>query len=221
MDIPKTIKVGGIIYTVEEKPFVEIDQDRNYQGACLYQKTQIEILDSLSEDRKEQTLIHEVTHAIFYEAGFEEQDEDMINRVAIVLHQVLKDNNLNETTDSEIESNGYKPPSFSHPMCKHTTMPFAQSAIDKSKTMAEEALKTAIGFDVAMMRVEQTIGALTGEKPGCSYMDEVKEIIKKHYRTHGYTLAESSEIISGVLRDQFAMGVTGKEALGVARMFAE
>jgi len=48
----------------------------------------------LSESRKEQTFVHELTHAIFYEAGVEEQDEDMINRVSLVLHQVLKDRHL-------------------------------------------------------------------------------------------------------------------------------
>lgn len=28
------------------------------------------------------------------EAGFQEQDEDLVNRLGVILHQVLKDNNL-------------------------------------------------------------------------------------------------------------------------------
>jgi Zn-dependent peptidase ImmA (M78 family) len=89
--IPNSIKVAGMTYKVEEVPFVEIDGDRNFQGVCLYHESTIRILETLSEARKEQTFVHELTHAIFYEAGFEDQDEDMINRVSLVLHQVLKD----------------------------------------------------------------------------------------------------------------------------------
>jgi len=48
----------------------------------------------MSRDKKEQTLLHEMLHACFNEAGFDEQDEDVVNRLGIVLYQVLKDNNL-------------------------------------------------------------------------------------------------------------------------------
>lgn len=90
--ICKPIKIGSVTYRVKEKPFVDIDGDRNYQGCCDYPNTEISILSDISDERKNDVLIHELTHAIFYEAGFEEQDEDMINRVAKVLHQVIKDN---------------------------------------------------------------------------------------------------------------------------------
>ena len=86
------INVGSVRYYVIEKPVIEIDDDKNYQGCCDYRKTEISILNELSDERKDDVLIHELTHAIFYEAGFEEQDEDMINRVAKVLHQVIKNN---------------------------------------------------------------------------------------------------------------------------------
>lgn len=94
MKIPLTVKVGALTYDVVGKSFIEIDENRNYQGACRYADTTIEILDDLSKERKLDTFFHELTHAIFYEAGFEEQDEDMINRVAKVFHQVVKDNNF-------------------------------------------------------------------------------------------------------------------------------
>lgn len=92
--IPDKVNVVGIDYQIKEVPFIEIDSNRNYQGACRYGETTIEILDSLSVSRKEQVFIHELTYAIFNEAGYDEQDEDVINRIAIVLYQVLKDNNL-------------------------------------------------------------------------------------------------------------------------------
>ena len=90
MPIPQVLKVGGVQYTVEEIPNL-ISKDDCW-GQVDYFNSTISIEPSLSETRKEQTLIHELTHAVFLEAGYKEQDEDMINRVSIVLHQVLKDN---------------------------------------------------------------------------------------------------------------------------------
>ncbi|MDT2438325.1 hypothetical protein P7D98_23030 [Enterococcus avium] len=91
MKIPLEIKVGGINYTIEMVEVIDVGGERNFQGMCHFDLAKIEILNSLSDQRIEQTFIHELTHAIFYEAGYDEQDEDMINRVGIVLHQVMKE----------------------------------------------------------------------------------------------------------------------------------
>lgn len=88
--LPTTVKVGGVNYTVEEQE--HLIQKEDIWGKVDYFSTEIQVDASLSNNRKEQTFIHELTHAIFLEAGYKEQDEDMINRVSIVLHQVLKDN---------------------------------------------------------------------------------------------------------------------------------
>jgi len=88
--LPTKIKIGGVYYTVEEQEnLINID---DAWGRVDYFNSHIRVDKSLSHDRKEQSLIHEVLHAIFLESGYKEQDEDMINRVSIVLHQVLKDN---------------------------------------------------------------------------------------------------------------------------------
>ncbi|WP_243356911.1 hypothetical protein [Bacillus litorisediminis] len=92
--IPNKVKVAGIEYETVYKDFIEINGDRNYQGSCDYLNTQIDILQDLSETKKEQVFVHELIHAVFHEAGFKEQDEDMVNRLGIVLYQVLKDNHL-------------------------------------------------------------------------------------------------------------------------------
>ncbi|EAC9146022.1 hypothetical protein [Listeria monocytogenes] len=92
MAIPKQVKIGAVNYIVQEKQVV--DNDNSNWGACVFHDNHIEISTGLSEERKEQTLVHEILHAIFYESGFEEQDEDVVNRVGITLHQFLKDNNL-------------------------------------------------------------------------------------------------------------------------------
>lgn len=92
MNLPTEIKVGGVFYNVICKPYIEIESDRNYQGVCDYQNTEICILEDLSKERRKDVFFHELTHAIFCEAGYEEQDEDMINRIGKILHQVISDN---------------------------------------------------------------------------------------------------------------------------------
>ncbi|POD46273.1 ImmA/IrrE family metallo-endopeptidase [Pseudomonas syringae pv. syringae] len=90
--IPNKVKVAGIEYEIYQVE--EIDDDPGNMGSCIYQKSFIKLKESMSEHKKEQTFIHEVLHACFNEAGFQKQDEDMVNRLGIVLHQVLKDNKL-------------------------------------------------------------------------------------------------------------------------------
>lgn len=99
--IPSTIKVAGVNYKVIEKESIEVNGDKNCLGSCGYTDSTIEILSDMSEERKWQILIHELTHACFFESGFDKQEEDMINRISIVLHQVLRDNNLNMLLDNE------------------------------------------------------------------------------------------------------------------------
>lgn len=106
MKIPETVKVGGVVYDVIPKSFIELDGDRNYQGLCDFQNTKISILSSISDERIQQTFFHELTHAIFYEAGFEQQDEDVINRIGIVLHQVISDNFIKDLGTISLEVNG-------------------------------------------------------------------------------------------------------------------
>lgn len=88
--IPSLIKVAGINYEINEVENME--NDFNCLGQVLYTKGIIKVDSALAQDRKEQVFVHELLHACFYEAGIEEQDEDLINRVGIVLHQVLKEN---------------------------------------------------------------------------------------------------------------------------------
>lgn len=90
--LPEIIKIAGIDYNIELVN--EIDDDPRLMGACVYQKSVIKIKNGMSTDKKNQTLIHEMLHACLNEAGFEEQDEDMVNRLGIVLYQVLKENNF-------------------------------------------------------------------------------------------------------------------------------
>lgn len=90
--IPDKVNVSGVNYNVE---FVDrFVENHNLQGQVIYHKGLIQIDKNMSDDKKEQTFVHEMLHACFNEAGYIEQDEDIINRVSIVLYQVLKDNKI-------------------------------------------------------------------------------------------------------------------------------
>lgn len=87
------IRVVGLTYKViVQEHFKSYDDERNLWGYCDYEQQTIYIRESLSEQKKKQVLIHELTHAMLHEAGYKEQDEEMVTRFSIVLHQVLNDN---------------------------------------------------------------------------------------------------------------------------------
>jgi Zn-dependent peptidase ImmA (M78 family) len=88
----KQLKVGGAVYTVNEVKGL-VSKVSMY-GNVDFSDCIIQIDANISDERKEQTLIHEMLHAVHFEDGYDpsEQDEDMINRTANVLHQVIVDN---------------------------------------------------------------------------------------------------------------------------------
>ena len=85
------VKVGGIVYPIEIKD--DFTGDTGDWGQTNFKKTTITIDSNMSKQRLNQTLVHEIVHCIFEEAGLE-QEEDKINRLGIVLHQVLTDNDF-------------------------------------------------------------------------------------------------------------------------------
>ena len=95
MTMPEKVIVSGVEYQVKEVDLVVVGDSTSYIGSCDYMSSEIQVIKGLTKTRKEQTLVHEILHACFHEAGFNEQDEDVVNRVGIVLYQVLKDNDLN------------------------------------------------------------------------------------------------------------------------------
>lgn len=86
----RTYKIGGIEYTVSEVKGLQ--SKYHLFGQIRYGDCTIEIDADLSDDRKQQTIIHELLHGMLFEAGYTEQDEDLVNRLATVLHEVINDN---------------------------------------------------------------------------------------------------------------------------------
>lgn len=93
------IKVGGITYNVR----ITEDIQGFLYGSCSDDRSEILISTHPSKSKQEQTLIHELVHAIFNEAGLTDEAEDgelyiaeeeLVNRIGIVLHQVLTDNDF-------------------------------------------------------------------------------------------------------------------------------
>lgn len=90
MNLPEKIKVAGVHYEIE------LLKDDENCGTCLFDSLIIRVDPRLKTEKQQQVFIHEMLHAVFWEAGYQEQDEEMIDRVSRVLYQVLKDNNMNE-----------------------------------------------------------------------------------------------------------------------------
>lgn len=87
------LKVAGIEYRIQIKELV--DNDPATYGSCVYHDAHIELRKGLSKERAEQTLIHELLHATIFEAGYRIEDyEEMVERVSVILHQVIKENDL-------------------------------------------------------------------------------------------------------------------------------
>jgi hypothetical protein len=92
--VPDSVNVNGIDYPVYECDVVILNGSTEYMGKAEYADQHIEILSSMSEQRKIQTFYHELIHCMLFEAGFGEHDEELVDRLSKVLVNVLKYNKL-------------------------------------------------------------------------------------------------------------------------------
>lgn len=91
--LPKKIKVGNIVYKVSLKDKVLDDDGEKCWGTTGYQECEIAIMKSLPYQRKVETFMHEVTHAVFEQTRSDIcNDESIIDPVSKMLDQVLHDN---------------------------------------------------------------------------------------------------------------------------------
>ncbi|WP_294977362.1 ImmA/IrrE family metallo-endopeptidase [uncultured Leuconostoc sp.] len=94
--IPKSIKVGAIDYKIE---IVHLDRNNDGDeilGYCQYIDNVIQINEDASPERQEQTLYHELVHAILFESSNNEfqDNERLVDSVGLILHQIIKNNKL-------------------------------------------------------------------------------------------------------------------------------
>jgi Zn-dependent peptidase ImmA (M78 family) len=95
--IPNTVKIAGITYIID-KNADEYLAGAGLQGLCDANQQVIAISNSYPDERRYETFIHELLHAIVYESGgsnyLGEKEEDFVFCVSKVLCQVLKENRL-------------------------------------------------------------------------------------------------------------------------------
>ncbi|HIA6781623.1 TPA: hypothetical protein ACWRP5_001702, partial [Staphylococcus aureus] len=75
----------------------DVDNNPSCLGLCIYKDSLIQLKRGLSFERKKQILIHELLHAMMYESGYEEHDEELVNNLSIVINQVISQNDIKAT----------------------------------------------------------------------------------------------------------------------------
>ena len=92
MKIPKKLKIGGYLYTVEMRERDKNDGSNNPGASfCRYQKIFIE--KNAHKEQQESSLIHEILETIDYHYQLK-MDHDKLSVLETALYQVLKDNKL-------------------------------------------------------------------------------------------------------------------------------
>lgn len=95
MNIPRTIRIGSVDYTVEKTDeYLKLDGEQCL-GIIDYEKQTIRIANNLQhKQRQEQTFLHEVVHAITreFKIDFNEEEETIVDKLALGLHQAIRDN---------------------------------------------------------------------------------------------------------------------------------
>lgn len=87
MIIPSEFELGGFKWKVVRRKRL-----KGRYGDCDMKKLQIQILDTLDQDLKEQTFCHELVHAIQIAMGKNTDDHEEVftDAFAMFLHQYMK-----------------------------------------------------------------------------------------------------------------------------------
>lgn len=86
------VKIGGLVYKI--KKVKDLQGKDGKWGQIVYKTAKIELDNNCDKQVYNQTLIHEITHGILLESGYDDHEEEMANRIGLVLYQVLKDNDF-------------------------------------------------------------------------------------------------------------------------------
>ncbi len=91
MIIPKTIKIGSHVFTIESKPNLISDRDR--YAEVNYRTNEITIDPSATKQQVEESLIHEIIEIIDGHCEMR-LSHQTIKTLGFSFYQVLQDNNL-------------------------------------------------------------------------------------------------------------------------------
>lgn len=84
MKIPKSFRLAGVVWTVEETNVI------TEMGHCAAETATIRIRKSLPAQIKAATFCHELQHAIRYTLGKDDHDEVEVDSQGNLLHQFLE-----------------------------------------------------------------------------------------------------------------------------------
>ena len=98
MKIPKKLKIAGLIWNVKK------DKNVTHEGDCYgtthHTNQNIFISTETTQQKNEETLIHEILHAVWHAYGLGEDkvlkdyDERIVRSLGTGLYQVLNDNKM-------------------------------------------------------------------------------------------------------------------------------
>lgn len=94
MNIPDKLRIGSIDYDVELTKENLVVRSQESYGYIDYNYHVIKINESLQDKQgQEQTFLHELIHGIIRERSLNiENEEVIVEEIAIGLHQVIRDN---------------------------------------------------------------------------------------------------------------------------------
>jgi hypothetical protein len=97
MKSKKQINIMGEIWNITYcDEYVDLDVFSDCQGICIPQKQEIRIYDKMSQERKEEVLIHEIMHAIIIRLNicdlFGENEEKIVTKLATGIYDTFKRN---------------------------------------------------------------------------------------------------------------------------------
>lgn len=94
MKIPKSVRIGGVEYEVQQAETVRIGNELCY-GAIAYTESVIQLSENDGGGHQHQciTLWHEILHGLFYHACLKvENEEEVVEVLSKGIYQVLQDN---------------------------------------------------------------------------------------------------------------------------------
>lgn len=94
MNIPKQIRIGSVDYNIQLTKDNLVCQGKECYGLIDYNYHLIKINEVLQDKQgQEQTFLHEMLHGIIRERNLSVEDEELIvEEIALGLHQVIRDN---------------------------------------------------------------------------------------------------------------------------------
>ena len=90
MNIPKKLKIGGKVYTVEITDNLFLG-NANVSAEIMYNYLVIRVSPQ-AQGKMEADFLHELIHGIFDHLGYRDHDEKRVDELAQALYMVIVDN---------------------------------------------------------------------------------------------------------------------------------